>query len=254
MVKGVDLSTFQENVDYDALKADGVEFAIIRCGYGKDSGQKDDMFEMHYAGCKAAGIKVGVYHYSYCTSVENARLEAANCLSYIEGKEFDLPVYYDLENDKTVGQLSMDEVTQIALLFCREIEAAGYKAGVYANLNWFKNYIRPEALELEGFSIWLAQWSNEITANFNVDIWQFTNKLQVGNISCDGDYLLNENIINNDTKPNDDVIDVDVCKAMAVDVIYGKYGNGQDRKEALGNYYETVQNIVNDIYNIILGE
>lgn len=251
MKKGIDLSTFQRNVDYEALKKDGVEFAIIRCGYGKDAGQKDEMFEEHYAGCKAAGIKVGAYHYSYCTKVENAILEAQNCLSYIKGKEFDLPIFYDLENNETIGQLNQDEITLIALKFCRFLEGEGYNSGVYANLDWFKNKIRVQALEIENYSIWLAQWNNEITADFNVDIWQNTNHLKVGNISCDGDYLLNENILINQDEPT---LDVDICKSLAVDVIFGKYGNGLERKEALGSYYNEVQDIVNEIYNIIEGD
>lgn len=251
MIKGIDLSEWQENVDYEALKRDGVEFALIRCGYGKDCGQKDTMFEEHYAGCKRAGIKVGAYHFSYCSSVENATLEAQNCLSYIEGKEFDLPVFYDLENEDTIGQLSEDEITLIALKFCRFLEGEGYKAGVYANLNWFRNKIRVQALELENYFIWLAQWNNEMNADFKVDIWQNTNKLSVGNITCDGNILINEDLIDNKPTPEHE-FEVDICKSLAVDVIFGKYGNGDERKEALGSYYDQVQDIVNEIYDTIL--
>lgn len=249
MIKGVDLSTWND-VDYEELKSKGIEFAIIRCGYGKDSGQKDEDFEKHYAGCKAAGIKVGAYHYSYCTKVENAELEAENCLSYIEGKEFDLPIFYDLEENK-IAALGMDQVTQIALRFCKKIKEAGYKAGVYANLNWFKNYIRPQALIIEGNYIWLAQWNNEITADFPVDVWQNTDDNEFG---IDGDILINEDLLNNDTPIPEPEFDVDICKSLAVDVIYGKFGNGEERKEALGCYYDPVQDIVNDIYNIIEGD
>lgn len=247
MIKGIDLSTWQKNVDYRALKEQGIEFAIIRCGYGKDKGQKDEMFETHYQGCKEAGIKVGVYHYSYCTGVENAEKEAENCLSYIEGKQFDLPVFYDLEEKRT-KELGIDQITQIALLFCRRIREAGYKVGVYANLDWFKHYIRPEALQLENFYIWLAQWNNEITANFPVDIWQFTNNLDDKHI--DGNYLINEDLINKNPVPTPELY-IDLYKSLAVDVILGKFGNGQERKNALGSYYNEVQNIVNEIYNII---
>lgn len=246
MIKGIDLSTYQRNLDYEELKRQGVEFAIIRSGFGKDNNQKDDMFEEHYAGCKRAGIKVGAYLYSYCTAVQNAELEAENCLNHIKGKEFDLPIFYDLEEKRT-SSLGIDQVTQIALLFCRRIREAGYEAGVYANLNWFNNYIRADALLLEGFKIWLAQWNNEITASFPVDIWQYTNHNEFG---FDGDYLLNENLINNDPVPTPE-FEIDLCKSLAVDVIFGKYGNGEERKQALGNYYYQVQDIVNQIYNII---
>lgn len=250
ILKGVDLSTWQENVDYKRLKQEGIEFAFIRCGYGKDSGQKDDMFETHYKGLKEAGIKVGAYHFSYCTSIENAIKEAENCLSYIEGKEFDLPVFYDLEAE-CVKRLGKEAITEIALRFCRRIEQAGYKSGVYANLNWFINYIDVNSLIAEGFKIWLAQWEvEEPTADFHYDYWQFTNKLEVAGIKVDGNYT-DENIepIYNDT----DSIKIKSVEELAIEVINGQYGNGQARKDALGDMYEVVQEKVNKIllYNDI---
>lgn len=250
MVRGIDLSEFQNNVDYKKLKEQGIEYAILRCGFGKDSNQKDKMFETHYQGCKNAGIKVGAYLYSYCTAVENAKWEAQNCLNCIDGKQLDLPIFYDLEEQRTAN-LGRAAVTQIALEFCRIIESKGYKAGVYANLNWFKNYIDVTPIQSEGFKIWLAQWGvNKPTANFKYDFWQYTNQLHVANITCDGDYA--------DEKEINGVVDnvenyVEKTKAMAVDVIYGKYGSGQERKNKLGKYYNDVQNIVNDIYKIVKG-
>lgn len=245
MILGVDLSTHNKNVDYKELKKNGVEFAFIRTGYGKDENQKDAMFETHYKGCIDAGIKVGAYLYSYCTSVENAEKEAYNCLSHIQGKKFNLPIFYDLEEQRTAN-LGIDAVTQIALTFCKRIRDAGFKSGVYANLNWFRNYIRPDAIKLEKFYIWLAQWGNEITANFPIDIWQFTNNLD--NLKIDGNYIINNELlyvenVNNNVEKN--------IKELAVDVIFGKYGNGNERKEKLGKYYNEVQEIVNKIYEIL---
>ena len=251
MIKGVDLSTWQRDVDYQALKDNGIEFAILRVGFGKDAGQKDEMFETHYAGCKEVGIKVGVYHYSYCSDMNNAIKEAENCLSYLDGKELDLPVFYDLEESSI---LSHCDPTEISIIFANKIKENGYDAGVYASLNWFKNYIEPYALLNEDIKLWVAQWNNELTADFPVDVWQYTNSDDFG---FDGDYLINELLLNEDSSdfdPSDDVIELDACKSMAVDVIYGKYGNGNQRKEMLGNYYETVQDIVNDMYEIIKGE
>lgn len=241
MKKGVDLSCWNENVDYNKLKQEGIEFAIIRTGYGKDENQKDRLFEKHYEGLKKAGIKVGAYLYSYCTSVENAEKEAENCLKHIAGKQFDLPIYIDLEEART-KILGIDAVTNIALLFCRRITEAGYRAGVYANLDWFRNYIRPEAILLENFSIWLSQWNDRITANFQVDIWQYTNNYN----GMDGDYLLDEGIIK-EVKQDTNIYE------LAVKVIFGEYGNGEERKQKLGDKYYEVQDIVNKIYNIIKG-
>lgn len=246
MIKGIDISTFQEGLDYKALKDSGIDFAIIRCGYGKDAGQKDAMFETHYQGCKDAGIKVGVYHYSYCTTIENAEKEAQACLECIGGKQLDLPVFYDIEEKRIIENC---DPTEISLKFAETIRQAGYDVGVYASLSWFNDYFFVDTLIDNNIKIWLAQWNSEITADFPVDLWQYTNNNDFG---FDGDYLINESLLNNEPEPTPEpVYEVDICKSLAVDVIFGKYGNGEERKQALGNYYEEVQNIVNEIYNTI---
>lgn len=207
-IKGIDLSVWQVNVNYNLLKEQGIEFAIIRCGYGKNASQKDKMFETHFQGLKKAGIKIGVYLYSYVTSVTNAKLEAQNCLNFIKGKTFDLPVFYDLE-DKITKVLGKHTITECANVFCEEIEKAGYKAGVYANLDWFNNYIDVNLLINKGFKIWLAQWNDKITANFNVDFWQYSNKGQVQGITGKVDM----NICYNDISKNVNNVDKSVEKS-----------------------------------------
>lgn len=175
---GVDLSTYQRNVNYLSLKASNIDFAIIRAGFGKNESQKDNLFEEHYAGLKYVGIPIGVYHYSYTTSIENSIEEAKNCLKFIGDKKVDLPVFYDLEESRT-RDLGKYVVTECAIAFCEEIEKAGFKAGVYANLNWFNNYIDVNKLIEKGYKIWLAQWSSKPSAKFKIDYWQYTSK---GNI------------------------------------------------------------------------
>lgn len=172
MTKGIDISEYQNNINYDKLKADGIEFVIIRCGYGRNESQKDSLFEQHYANCKRVGLKVGAYLYSYANTEEGARLEAENCLRFIQGKNFDLPIFYDVEDAKTTGKADKYTITKMCQIFCDRIIAGGYQAGVYASLYWFdeKMYIE----ELEKYNIWLAQWNDKITANFRVDIWQYT--------------------------------------------------------------------------------
>lgn len=242
MIKGVDLSTFQKNVDYKKLKDEGIEFAILRCGYGKDISQKDVMFEEHYNGCINAGIKVGAYLYSYCTNLENSIKEAQNCLNFIKGKKFDLPIFYDLE-DKLTKVLGKETITQIAINFCEIIRNAGYEVGVYANLDWFTNHIYVYDLINRGYKIWLAQWGvQKPTSYFPYDLWQFTNSMQVAGIKCDGDYCYlplpketNEAI----RKSNEEIAD---------EVIKGLWGNGEERKIRLtqDRYdYNAIQDIVN---------
>lgn len=244
MIKGIDLSTFQKEVDYKKLKEEGIEFAIIRCGYGKDRSQKDVMFETHYKGLKEAGIKVGCYLYSYVTSLENAILEADNCLEFIKGKEFDLPVFYDLENriTKTSGK---EAITRCAINFCEKIKEAGYDTGVYANLDWFTNYLNVYTLIEKGYRIWLAQWGvQEPTSFFPYDIWQFTNNLKVAGIKCDGNYCKNIFAIADEPKETKKS-----NEEIANEVIEGKWGNQPERQRLLeeaGYNYNEVQEIVNN--------
>jgi len=133
--------------------------------------------KMHYSSsitqiANEYGLKVGTYLYSYANTEEGAKLEAENCLRFIQGKKFDLPIFYDVEDDKTTGTADKYTITKMCQIFCDRIIAAGYQAGVYASLYWFdeKMYIE----ELEKYNIWLAQWNDKITANFRVDIWQYT--------------------------------------------------------------------------------
>lgn len=184
-MRGIDISVFNKYIDYKLVKEQGIEFAIIRAGYGKNESQKDTMFEKHYQGCKENNIKVGSYLYSYAETVEGAKLEAENCLKFIKGKTFELPIFYDVE-DKNQSNLSKETLTKMCIVFCETIEKAGYKAGVYANLYWWNNKL--DVKELEKYNIWLAQWSSKPTANFRVDIWQCSSEYHVMGINGKVDY------------------------------------------------------------------
>lgn len=174
-MKGIDISEFQQNVDYLKLKEAGVDFAIIRIGYGRF--YKDIKFEEHYAGLKYVGIKVGVYLYSYADTNEKAKEEADFCLKILENRKLDLPVFYDVEEVSLNKQI----ITENCKVFCETIEKAGYTAGVYANLYWFNNFIKVD--DILKYKIWLAQWDvKKHDAKFKVDYWQYTNKGTVNGI------------------------------------------------------------------------
>lgn len=240
MRKGIDISTFQKNIDYKKLKEQGIEFAIIRCGYGKDSSQKDAEFETHYRGLKDNGIKIGAYLYSYATSPENAIKEAKNCINFIKGKKFELPIFYDLE-DKIVEKQGRVNITQSAINFCEIIEKEGYKAGIYANKYWFKNLI--DISKVEKYYIWLAQWADSYTVDFRVDLWQYTSTGKIlginGNVDLDIDYnCINEN--DNSKKTNEEI---------AEEVIKGMWDVQPKRQQLLeesGYNYKEIQKIVNN--------
>lgn len=99
-MKGIDVSVHNGDIDWGKVKTDGIGFAIIRAGYGRLASQKDKRFEQNYSGAKAAGIPVGAYWYSYAMNENEARQEADVFLSVIKGKQFEMPVYFDLEEKK----------------------------------------------------------------------------------------------------------------------------------------------------------
>lgn len=160
------------------------------------------MFENHFAGLTYVGIPIGVYHYSYVNSIENAKLEAKNCLKFIGNKKFKLPVFLDLE-ENLIKAFGKEQITEFALTFCKIIKEAGFEAGVYANLDWFKNYVDYEKIKEEGFYIWLAQWNKEPELPITPDFWQYTSKGKVhgieGNVDLDLCYSENLNFNNVET-------------------------------------------------------
>ncbi len=188
MVKlsGIDVSEWQGDINWVSVKNDDIKFAIIRTGYGKHSNQIDKCFENNIKKAKMAGIKVGVYHYSYALSIEDAKKEAECCLSFIKsaGVKLDLPVYFDVEDPSITKKCNKEQITNMCIAFCTEIEKAGYWAGIYANLNWFNNYLIKEKL-INKYTIWLAQYNS--TNDMPCDIWQYTSCGKVSGINSNVD-------------------------------------------------------------------
>lgn len=191
----VDISEFQQDINFNKMKNDGIKAVIIRAGYGRESSQKDCMFESHYRNAKAAGLKIGVYWYSYADSAGDAEKEAKACLECINNKSLDMPIYYDLE-DNSQTKLGKAKLTEIAERFCETIKKSGYRAGVYANLNWFNNYLDCDKLKKK-YSIWLAQYNsvNELSC----DIWQNSSTGRVSGYgkNIDTNIIFNENVFEN---------------------------------------------------------
>lgn len=195
MSRLIDVSCWNSEIDYDAVKASGIDSVIIRAGYGREVYQKDSQFENHYAGARPAGMNIGVYWYSYADSVQDAITEAEACLECIAGKQFELPIYFDMEENWQTA-LGRATLTTMATAFCQTIEEAGYRAGVYSNVNWFTNFLDYNRLAAE-YSIWLAQWGTS-TYSYDCDIWQYADDGSVPGISgnVDMNKVINEDIIN----------------------------------------------------------
>lgn len=182
MLKGIDVSTFQGNIDWEKVKADGVQYAILRCGYGSDLTYQDDtQFKRNARECERLGIPYGVYLYSYADSVEKACSEADHVLRVIKGCKLDYPVYYDLEDANTTGKCSKTKIADMAEAFCNRIKKAGYQVGIYANLSWFNNILTDD--RFNQWDKWVAQYNDKCTYKGAYTMWQYTDKGSVKGIN-----------------------------------------------------------------------
>lgn len=185
-MKGIDVSKWNETVDYGQVKKSGIDFVMIRSSYGdgtnrfKEKG-RDPLFERNYEGAKSQGLFVGVYHYSYATNLEEAHREAEFFLKTIRGKSFEYPVVIDIEDEKLQSSLKGKKLTGIAEASLRAIEEAGYYAMLYSSKHWLENYMDSKALKR--YDTWVAQWSSALTYTGAWGIWQYSSKGKVSGIS-----------------------------------------------------------------------
>lgn len=208
-ITGIDVSTWQGDIDWNKVKRNGIGYAIIRSSFGSpDPSQVDNRFEQNYKGAKAAGLPVGAYHYGYAVSEAEARQEAKFFLDTIKGKQFEYPVYYDVEDSGTMGKLSKQALTNVVKAFCSEVEKAGYYVGVYASLNWLDNKFYPNQLP---YDIWVAQYYSKCQYTGNYGMWQYSSSGSVPGIAgsvdmneCYQDYpkLIKERGLNGFPKPS----------------------------------------------------
>lgn len=241
MVKqGIDVSKWNGIINWTQAKKAGVEFAILREGYGKENpSQKDKMFEQNYQGCIANNIPVGVYHYSYADSVSDAKLEAQFCLKNIKGKNLLYPVVFDIE-DKEILKLSTRLRTDICKAFCDTIEDSGYYAMIYCNLNWLNSYLYKDEL-INRYDLWLAQWGTD-KPSVSCGMWQYSDKGSIlgisGNVDLNISYLDYPGLIKarglNNYKSNNDTsfFYYKVCSGDTLWNLAEKYlGNGSRYQE-----------------------
>lgn len=172
-IKGVDISAWQSGIPFDKIKAAGVDFALIRAGFGKT---KDKQLDTFVAECEKHGIKYGFYWYSYALTIERAKEEAEACLECIKQYSPDYPIYFDIEDKSQIGGLTTRTRTDMTIAFCAKIRAAGYTAGIYANPSWFNNYLYKSEL-INDYEVWLAHWTEDPGTpsryNFNQKVWQW---------------------------------------------------------------------------------
>lgn len=239
-LKGIDVSKHQGKINWNKVD---VDFAIIRAGYGKYTKQKDSQFDNNMKGALSKKIPVGVYWYSYATTVADAEKEAEVCLEVIKpykGK-ITLPVFFDQEYEPGILKLNNVARTEICKAFISKVVAAGYKSGLYASADWFRNKVFSD--KLIDYPAWVAQYSSKCSyTGRNLYMWQYSSKGKVngisGNVDLDYGYF---NITSTNVKS---------VAELAKEVIAGKWGNGVDRKQRLtaaGYDYNAVQKEVNKL-------
>lgn len=269
---GLDLSKHNGTLDFNEIKNAGNEFVILRAGYGTST--KDPKFEEYYAAAKAVGLKVGAYWYSYALNVSGALKEAAKFLEVAKGKQFEYPVFIDMEDadgyKKRNGMPSNATLSAICENFCDVVEKAGYYVGVYASESWFKNQLA--SINNDRFDRWLASWGNgdgtlqDSERKPQYKLHQYTDKYYLGskrfdrNICYEFDYekVIKEKGLNGFVKgstttttpaptPTANRLDTMTDEQVANEIIArkGDWGDGDVRRAKLGSRWESIQAIVN---------
>ncbi len=186
-MKAIDVSKYQNDINWDSVYNEGIKLAMIRSSYGwmDYPKQVDPKLYQNIEGASKAGLKVGVYHFSYATNEEEAKQEAQYCLKAIQGCDIQLPVAYDIESDKHEG-LSKEEVSNIAVTFCEEVKKAGYTPMIYSDVSFLENKFIPE--KISSYDLWLAQYAPQCTYTENYLMWQYTKNGKVNGVKNNLDF------------------------------------------------------------------
>ena len=250
-LKGIDVSKWQGDINWPLVKAavnrGELDFVIIRCGFGANKVSYDDVkWERNADACEANDIPYGVYLYSYADSVAEARDEAEHALRLLEGYRPDYPVYYDLEDDE-VRAAGATTIRAMASEFCSIIHNNGYRAGVYANRDWWTKHIGvPNGSKYSGgkYDKWYARW-NETCDDSACSIWQCSSNGSISGISGRVDinlqmvpasYMRNTVMAGAYIDPPDDTTDVEDYQTCLI-------SGGADYKQGPGVGYDVLGHI-----------
>ncbi len=245
MMKGVDLSVWQGAIDFNKVKNDGIEFAILRTGYSQ---KIDKRFKQYVQGCLNAKIPVlGVYHFSYAMTEERAREEARFCAEQVKlsGLSTDTIIFFDFEYDtvdyaaKKGVILGKKECSAHTVAFCDEVRKLGYVAGIYFNTDYYKNMYEQDVID--SYVNWLADWSG--VPNYECEFHQYTSEGKVDGIAGNVDM----NYRYTPVEPNEITAEQQLDFVVG-EVFKNKFGSGEERVKAMyiaGYNYAEVQERVN---------
>ena len=253
---GIDVSEHNGIVDWEKVK-NVINFAILRIGWigNKNNHTLDKQFIRNYQECKRLNIPIGAYVYNYCSSVETARQGGDWAVNQIKSLDFDLPIYIDME-ESSLTKLGKNILTNIVHAFNDKIEKCGFSAGIYANLNWYDNFLNKDELK-KRYTTWIAHYTNqtELYKN-NYDMWQKSSTGSFYGVAGRFDLnimyrdLIGEIATAKEQKQENfnQKVELKLNTVIADEVIAGKWGNGDTRKKLLekaGYNYQEIQDIVN---------
>lgn len=244
MTRGIDVSRWQKGFKLENAIKEGFTAVIIKAG-GADSGRyKDSQFDNFYNQAVSNGMSLGAYYYGNAFSVNDARAEANHFISLLQGKNIST-VFYDVEG-KMLNQ-GKTHLTDIIKTFCDTLKASGYDCGVYSSLSPFNTQVNDA--ELKAYPHWVAYYSKtepKLKSGNAIAIWQYGGEInyirsnKIAGTVVDQDYvyisLMQVNVVANESEIANKSIE-----ELAKEVLEGKYGNGNDRKENLGSKYNEVQ-------------
>lgn len=167
--------------DFKKVIADGIDAVIIRCGYSSKGSlcNKDSKFVGNLKNAKNAGLPVGAYFYGAATSVAEAKKEAKYAVSLCKGKGLKYPLFYDVEDNATMGKLSKGELTDVVKEFCKIVEESGLKTGVYASYSWLES-----KMGTTGYSVWVAQYNDTCDYKGSDKVaWQYSSSHKIKGIN-----------------------------------------------------------------------
>lgn len=247
MFKGIDVSVYQGDIDWDRVKPQ-IDFAILRIGLGDDIPSQDDAkFERNYAECVRLGIPFAVYFFSYAVNKTKVQSEIAHIKRLLESKTINAPVYIDVENTRGLDWRTISNADMLGIMqeFNAQLAVHGYRMGIYSSRSAFWNEKMSDPW-YDNVSKWVAEYGDKVNDfNRTYDIWQHTSKGAIDGINGNVDM----NVMYNNVFSFEQAPSVKSNEQLADEVINGKWGNGADRKNRLtaaGYNYEAVQAIVNE--------
>lgn len=250
---GIDVSQHQGNINWDAVKSQ-INFAILRLGWigNKNNHTIDTQFERNYSECKRLGIPAGVYIYNYCNNEETARQGANWVVEKLNGKSLELPVYLDME-DGSISGCGKDKLTNICIVFNTIVEQSNRWAGVYANKNWFENYLNKEEIKRK-YTTWIAHYglSGDSQYKGEYDVWQKSSNGKINGINGNVDTNYMHRNLLSEVSNKQPIIEKKSNEEIADEVIAMKWGVQPERQKLLeqaGYNYSDIQAIVNQKLN-----